>query len=376
MVLDDQFATPETQQFLSGEATSFAVERESTVVIIDDSRSSLALLKRLVGETQVRRCHIFDDPTKAAAVVASLNASLVLVDYHMPKMNGIEFIVWMRSVAALADVPVIMVTASDDRGVRHAALQAGATDFLHKPVDVAELKPRLHNLLKLRHAQIELRKRAETLATEVATATETIKKHERELIFRLARAVEFRDPETGAHIRRMASYCVLIGEALGLAAEECDILELAAPLHDIGKIALRDSILLKSGKLTPAERAEMQQHATHGRHILADSSAHVLQVAAEIAWCHHEHWDGNGYPRGIRGQDIPLVARIVAVADVFDALTTERPYKQAWPIDKARSFVVENAGTQFDPACVVAFLRRWNDIVDIYEKGTRSATAA
>jgi putative two-component system response regulator len=346
------------------------VDEESSVVIVDDSKSSLANLKRLVQQVHGHRCHTFEDPSKAAAVLGFLSPSLVLVDYHMPKMNGVEFILWMRRVPILADVPVVMVTASDDRGVLHAALEAGATDFLRKPVDPAELKPRLYNLLKLRRAQEELRKRAETLANEVATATELLKRHERELIFRLARAVEFRDPKTGEHIHRMASYCVLIAKALGMPAADRIVLELAAPLHDIGKIALPDSILLKTGRLTPDERAEMQQHATFGQHILADSSARVLQVAADIAWCHHERWDGKGYPRGLRGEEIPLVARIVAVADVFDALTTERPYKKAWPLESAKRFVIENGGTQFDPSCVAAFLYRWNEIVEIFTNAT------
>jgi putative two-component system response regulator len=353
-----------------------ATEDKSSVVIIDDSKSSLANLKRLVQQVRGYRCHTFEDPSKAAAVLGLLNPSLVLVDYHMPKMNGVEFILWMRSVPVLVDIPVVMVTASDDRGVLHAALQAGATDFLRKPVDPAELKPRLYNLLKLRHAQEELRRRADTLADEVATATDLVKKHERELIFRLARAVEFRDPRTGEHIHRMASYCVLIAKALGVAAADCAVLELAAPLHDIGKIALPDSILRKTGKLTPDERAEMQQHASFGRHILADSSARVLQVAAEIAWCHHEHWDGRGYPRGLRGEDIPLVARIAAVADVFDALTTERPYKKAWPLEAAKRFVVDNSGSQFDPTCVAAFLYRWKDVVEIFTNASSAVTAA
>jgi putative two-component system response regulator len=330
-----------------------------TIVVVDDSRSSLAQLSKLVREMKVGRCVPFDDPSKASAVLTSLCPALVLVDYEMPGMSGIEFVRWMRDQPVLTNTPVVMITGHADRDLLRTALEAGAHDFIRKPVDPFELRPRVENLLKLSDAQQELRRRADWLASEVMTAAEVIQTKENEIIYRLARAVEFRDPDTGAHIRRIAAYSALMGRELGMDAEQRALLELAAPLHDVGKIAVPDSILLKPGELTSAERAQMQQHTLQGHHVLKDSSSRVLQVAAEIALSHHERWDGTGYPYGLKGYEIPLTARIVAVADVFDALTTERSYKQPWSIEAARAFMVENSGTQFDPDCIQAFIRCW-----------------
>jgi putative two-component system response regulator len=177
------------------------------------------------------------------------------------------------------------------------------------------------------------------------------------------------------HIRRMARYCRLIGEALGLDDEACRTLYLAAPMHDIGKIAIGDAILLKPGKLSPEERAVMEQHTAYGYRLLADGSSELVRHAAEIARCHHERWDGSGYPRGLAGTAIPLFARIAAVADVFDALTSERPYKQAWSPESAAEHLAQNSGKHFDPACVTAFLNRWREVIAIHEDNRASGRA-
>jgi len=193
------------------------------------------------------------------------------------------------------------------------------------------------------------------------------------VILRLAQAAEFRDGETEMHIRRMAKYCLLIGEALGLGAKTCRTLFLAAPLHDIGKIVIGDAILLKPGKLSPEERAVMEQHTTYGHRLLANGNSDLIRAAEDIAWCHHERWDGSGYPRGLTGEEIPLFARIAAVADVFDALTSERPYKQVWPLAQAAEHIAQNSGKHFDPACVSAFRNRWNEVVIVFESKRGSA---
>jgi putative two-component system response regulator len=258
-----------------------------------------------------------------------------------------------------------MVTASVDVDVRHRALENGASDFLIKPIDKVEFLARTRNMLALRSATLSLQHRASWLADEVSKATAELRAREQETIMLLCRASEYRDPETGAHIQRMAHYSKLIAGQLGLSAEQQDDILNAAPMHDIGKVGTPDHILLKPGRLNDEEMVVMRQHAGIGYNILKDCQARMLQLAAEIALTHHERWDGNGYPRGLAGEAIPLVGRIVAVADVFDALTSVRPYKQAWSMEDARRHLLDNCNTHFDRRCVDALLARWDDVQHI-----------
>lgn len=348
------------------------------ILIVDDSPTNLLIFTK-VAKTIGCTTAVFSDPLAALNALPALEIDLAIIDYHMPSLNGLELIKRIRDLPQCIDVPLVMVTANSDSSVRYAALDAGATDFLKRPIDPVEVKSRLRNLLKLRSAQNALRDRASWLAMEVAKATQALVEREKEIIFRLARAAEFRDTDTGSHIVRMASYCRLIAEALGWDKSQCDTFQLAAPLHDVGKIAVPDSILLKPGKLSTEERSVMERHTSQGETILSDSECELIQIAALIAGSHHEQWDGAGYPRGLKGDDIPLVGRIAAVADVFDALTTERPYKQAWLPETARDYIRERAGSQFDPACVDAFLSRWGDVLALWEASRatdRALTAA
>jgi putative two-component system response regulator len=334
------------------------------VLVVDDSATNVLLLSQMIKSINCTPI-AFSDPLKAAEAAKTLDADLALVDFEMPGMDGVELIKALRAMPKHADLPIVMVTTCDQQAVRYAALDAGATDFLTKPIDPVETKSRVRNLLKLRQAQNRLRDRVSWLANEVAQATRQLAEREQEIVYRLARAAEYRDSETGSHIARMARYCLLIAESMGLDADQCRALYLAAPMHDIGKIAVADSILLKPERLTPDERAAMEQHTLHGHRILADSKTPLIRLAAEIAVSHHERWDGTGYPNGLKGDDIPLVGRIAAVADVFDALTSVRPYKPAWTTDDARAYIVEASGTHFDPACVAAFLRHWPKVLEI-----------
>jgi putative two-component system response regulator len=333
------------------------------VLVVDDSATNLLLLSQMVRSVGGIPLS-YTDPVRALEEVPGLNLDMALVDYEMPRLDGVGLINGLRE-AGLHDIPIVMVTASEQTAVRYAALDAGATDFLRKPVDPVEVKARLKNLFKLRETQNELRDRCAGLADEVLAATRELLDREEEIIYRLSRAAEYRDTDTGAHIARMASYCRLIAEALGLDQRQCRSIYLAAPMHDIGKIAVADSILLKPGRLTDGERALMELHTLHGHKILADSKLPLIRQAAEIAVSHHERWDGTGYPKGLRGTEIPLFARIAAIADVFDALTSERPYKPAWSADKAKAYIIEGSGTHFDPACVEAFCSRWSDVITI-----------
>jgi putative two-component system response regulator len=325
------------------------------------------LLRKLVERVATCLPTTYLNPLEALAALATSQFDLVLVDYMMPELDGLAFIRRLRDLPGYAEVPVVMITTSDERQVRYDAREAGATDFLTKPLDGAELKPRLKNLLKLRQAQIDLGDRAAWLAREVEKATEALFAREDEIVLRLSRAVEHRDSETGGHILRVARYARLIAQALGCDPAFCRNMCRAVPMHDVGKVSVSDAILLKPGPLTPEERAAMEEHTVAGYKVLEGSSSELIQLAAEIAYSHHERWDGEGYPRRLAGEDVPLSGRITAVADVFDALTTERPYRGAWPLAQARAFLIENSGTHFDPACVSAFLARWDDIKSLHE---------
>ncbi|MDR7040371.1 putative two-component system response regulator [Methylobacterium sp. BE186] len=334
-------------------------------LILDDAEMNnlviVAALRPLAGCTP----HDFTAPAEALTF-AKANAceiGVVITDYEMPVMDGIEFIRALRCIPELATVPVVMVTSSDQRSLRRAALEAGATDFLPKPADPVEIRARVSNLLALSAAHRAQREHAAQLAREVAAAVALVEEREREIVSTLMRAAEHRDADTGDHIVRVSTYVGLIAEALGHSPAECRQLSLAATMHDVGKIAVPDSILLKPGALTPGERREMELHAERGQRILGGSASSVMRLAAEIAVSHHERWDGTGYPHRLRGEAIPLPGRIVAVADVFDALTTERPYKEAWAPEAARAFLAEKAGTHFDVKVVEAFLSRWPDVV-------------
>jgi len=334
-------------------------------LLVDDSRSVLGLLKHLIeanGTVQATACL---DPLEALAIAREKEFDIVLVDYEMPKLDGISFIRELRSFPAYADVPIVMVTSIQDEDVRIQALEAGATDFLPKRPQATELSVRLRNLIKLGISVRKLNNQTVTLAHEVAIATETLHQREEEIVLRLALAVEYRDNDTGEHTLRVARYSRLIAEELGLSARLCREIYLASPLHDVGKVAIPDGILLKPGRLTDDEMTTIRTHTTVGEKILADSSCELIKLAATIAAAHHERWDGSGYPRGLKQLQIPIAARIVAVADVFDALTTKRPYKEAMPVEVAREYLVAKRGIEFDPACIDAFLSRWNEVMEI-----------
>jgi len=338
------------------------------IVIIDDAQFNITLLQHLIRKLPDSEAISFTEPVQALAWCREHEPDLVIVDYMMPEMDGIVFSKQFRNIPGYADIPLLMVTANHESSVRIAALASGVTDFLNKPLDNAEFLARAKNMLALRKSYKQLSDHAAWLADEVRKATAEIVAREQETIFCLARAAEYRDPETGSHIHRMAHYSKHIAARLGLSAEQQNLLLEAAPMHDIGKVGTPDLILLKPGRLTVEEFAIMKQHAVIGFEVLDASNSHLLKVAAEIAHAHHEKFDGSGYPRGLAGEDIPLFARIVAVADVFDALTSARPYKKAWEIEAARQLLRDSAGTHFDPVCVAAFFTEWDEVLKIKHK--------
>ncbi|WP_367177969.1 HD domain-containing phosphohydrolase [Undibacterium sp.] len=338
---------------------------EMNILVIDDAPMNVALQCHLLGK--IERCTpvSFLDPEAALRWCEEHIPDLVMVDFMMPVIDGVEFIRRFRCIYGCQDIPVLMITANDEVELRYQALEAGANDFLIKPIDKIEFLARTKNMLALRRNQRYLEDRAAWLDVEVRKATAEIRKREQETVLRLSKAADSRDPETGAHIVRMANYSRVIAEQLGLSAAQQQLILEAAPMHDIGKVGIPDHILLKPGKLSIEEFAIMKKHAMLGYQILAESQSEMLQVGAEIALSHHEKFDGSGYPHGLVGEEIPLFARIVAVADVFDALTSERPYKSAWDIDKALALLHEGAGSHFDPQCVAAFVADWPQILEI-----------
>jgi putative two-component system response regulator len=302
------------------------------------------------------------NPLEALKLSEATQFDLVLVDHVMPGMDGVEVTRRLRGREAYRLVPIIMVSSDRDQQLRLEAIGAGATDFVNKPFDRTELQARVRNLLALRRAQIELADRAVWLAREVERATSHLVAREEEVIWRLARAIEYRDGDTGNHVSRVALISQLVAEGVGLSPERCRTLYLAAPLHDIGKIGIADAILSKPGRLTAEEMTQMRSHVTIGARILENGSSDLIKTAELIVQSHHERWDGTGYPDRLSGTDIPIEARIVAIADVFDALCSVRPYKAAWPVDKAYAEIIASSGTHFDPACVAAFQAKWPQI--------------
>ncbi len=346
-----------------------ADERHQHVVIIDDQSTGRTILEQVVQNISPNITQSsFADPFEALEACRKRPPDLLITDYRMPALDGIEVIRRFRQIPGCAHTPIVVVTIVEDRSIRYEALEAGATDFLNRPFDHYECQARCRNLLLLHRYQQEAMHRAESLEQQIAFATQQVKRREHETLFCLAKAGEFRDEGTGNHIQRMARYSVAVAEALELSARTLDLLEYASPMHDIGKIGIPDAILLKPGRLTPEELEVMKKHTTIGHDILAKSSSPYLQMAASIALSHHERWDGSGYPHGLTGERIPVESRIVAIADTFDALTTDRPYKEAWPLERSFDYIRENAGRQFDPACVEAFFDASGRIESIYRE--------
>ena len=335
------------------------------ILIVDDVESNLILFKAMVRQYSQAQVHLFSSPLEALAWSGDHESDLVIVDYMMPELLGIDFIHAYRQLPGRSSTPILMVTANDQKEVCYEAFGAGATDFLTKPVDKVEFQARIKNMLLLSDSQKKLADRSAWLAEEVRRATLEIVDRERETVVRLSRAAEYRDPETGAHILRMAHYSALIARELGLSVLDQTLILEAAPMHDIGKVGIPDAILLKPGRLTEGEQAVMRTHPLLGFKLLNGSASKVLQAGAEIALGHHEKFDGSGYPSGLVGEAIPIFSRIVAVADVFDALTSERPYKAAWSIPNSIDFLKANSGTHFDPACVDAFLADMGAVLEI-----------
>jgi putative two-component system response regulator len=331
--------------------------REARILIVDDQETNLRLLSQILKQAGYRQIERTTDPHRALPLFMEFAPDLVLTDLQMPGMDGFEVIAAIRQqITEGVYLPIMMLTADLSCETKLKALSAGAHDFLSKPFDVTEVWLRIKNLLQTRLLYLEVQRQNEQLEERVRERTRQLEAAYGETLERLARAAEYRDDNTGQHTQRVGYLSARVAQALGLPAEEVDLIRRAALLHDVGKIGVPDRILLKPDRLTPEEYQEMKMHAVFGARLLEKSAAPLLQLAEEIALCHHERWDGDGY-WGLKGEQIPLAARIVSVIDVFDALTHERPYKRAWLVEEALAELKRQSGKQFDPDVLDAFLR-------------------
>jgi two-component system response regulator RpfG len=340
-----------------------------TVLVLDDQSTGRLVLAEVIKSIDKKiNIMMFSDALEAIEYARTMPVDLVLTDYKMPVMDGIETIRQLRNMYPYEQLPIVMTTVVSNREVLYRAFEAGATDYLIRPVDPLECRVRCQNLLNLRQQYVINSKHARMLEERIDQVKRDLRLREMDTLLRLAAAADRRDASNGTHLKKMARYSALIARSIGLSDDQVEAIELAAPMHDIGKIGIPDAILQKSAALDPEEMAIMQTHARIGYEILRDSPSRFLQAAATIAQHHHERFDGSGYPAGLKGRDIPLKARIVALADVFDALTSERLYKPAWEWERAVEYIVDQKGKHFDPELVDVFVLHIAEAKAIYQE--------
>lgn len=341
---------------------------KASIFVVDDEPVNLKLIDKMLTVQGYPAPVLIQDPREVLQSYAKQRPDLILLDLNMPHLDGFQVLEQLKALDDPLLPPIVILTAQHGREYLLKALAAGARDFISKPFDRAELLMRVRNLLEAHFAHRFVHDQKAVLEEMVHQRTEALNLTRLQVVQRLGRAAEYRDNETGLHIIRMSKFSTLLAKELGWNDADSELMLHASPMHDVGKIGIPDAILLKPGKFDPHEWEIMKTHATIGADILSDGDSDLLRLAREIALTHHEKWDGSGYPHRTAGEAIPQAGRIVAVADVFDALTSERPYKKAWPLEKAIAYMQEEAGRHFDPAVIECFKACLPQFLEIHQR--------
>jgi putative two-component system response regulator len=339
--------------------------RKAPIFVVDDEPVNLKLIERILESGGFEEVHSIQNSEEVLDRFHERRPNLILLDINMPRLDGFGVLEQLKEQTSGRLPPVVFLTAQNDSEYRVKAFENGVLDFIGKPFNRLELISRVKNLLALESAHRELANRNNSLETIVNLRTEALRRTQLQVVQKLGRAAEYRDNETGAHILRMSNISALLARKLGFEDDHVQDILHASPMHDVGKIAIPDSILLKPGSFTPEEWEIMKSHTTLGYQILSGADSKLLNLASEIALYHHEKWDGTGYPDGLQGENIPISCRIVAAADVFDALLSHRPYKQPWTLDEALAHMHAQKGRHFDPLVIDAFIELKDEIVEI-----------
>jgi putative two-component system response regulator len=335
------------------------------ILIVDDTILNVVLLEEICKD-EGHNVYSFTNPLEALESIKNKEYDLAFIDYMMPELNGIELIKEIQTIQP--NLISVMITAADSQEVKLKALEAGANEFLIKPIDVSEMMIRLRNMSKLIEAEKVLKDYNKKLQSEIDLAIQKLQRGEYETLDVLSNVAEYRDEDTHNHTKRVALYSKLLAKEAGLDEETQDLIFYASPLHDVGKVGIPDAILLKPGRLSDEEFVVMRTHAKIGYEMLNGFENKYLKAGATIALTHHEKFDGSGYPNGLKGDEIDIMGQIVAIADVFDALTSKRPYKDAWPLERAFNLLKEESGKHFSPFLVNIFLNNKSGIMEIKEK--------
>lgn len=340
--------------------------KSAGILVVDDNPVNVKLLVKMLEADGYVQVEGITDPTLALPKFQTGEFDAVLLDIHMPGLSGFDVMAQLSQVLSQDDfLPVLILTADTNQDTRLLALASGAKDFIAKPFDRVEVLFRVKNIIETSILHKTVQDHRDRLDEKVKERTRQLYELQLELIRCLGKAAEFRDNETGMHVIRMSQASALVAKQMGLDDHQCDLILHASPMHDVGKIAIPDDILLKEGPLVGEEWTEMKTHAEIGAELLSGYDSELLSTAASLAKTHHEKWDGSGYPAGLKGEEIPLFSRIVAVCDVFDALTSKRPYKDPWTVEDTLSYLHERSGSDFDPQVVLAFEKCVDEVVDI-----------
>jgi len=341
---------------------------KSKILIVDDEQANISLLEDVLENEGYTHFRSTQDSRKALEMYKEIRPDLVLLDLNMPYLDGFQVIEQLKEFEKNSYAPVLVLTAQSDRQTRLRALSAGARDYIEKPFDITEVTQRISNMLEIRLLHNQVRDQNLILEEKVIIRTRELEETRREAILRLGRAAEYRDNETGMHVIRMSRLSAKLAKEIGLSDDECQLILQASPMHDVGKIGIPDEILLKPGKLDEAEWVIMKKHPEIGAGILSGSESKIIQLAETISLTHQERWDGSGYPNNLKGEEIPLVGRVVAICDVFDALTSKRYYKEAFSIEKAMEIIEQASGKDFEPYLVDTFKKVLPEMIRIVKE--------